>query len=663
MGHAPTLEGNRDAMFSCKFLLIVAFTFTTLIALPLGAEAQRGGRSSGAPPSYLGPCDVITGGCAEAYSMTRAMTARYGGSLFQLVRLSDNARLNVGQKNHVVDTSRIPTFCDGTYCLYSEIYAQVNGNNFIPATTANGAATPAYCTTANACAALFWIDPTTGLPAIRTAYPSEYVYEPSSTGITGGTNALSVMMDGRNEGFSTCCGAFGISHPSHSPDTRGTMMTIWLDYGNAINKFMSCRTPTTFCMGIDEESANRDGADYGSSLGDVISLITFTGGATRGTVTGTVNGTQIFSHTPTNANTLGANMAIGTAMRLGDGGDLSHVDVIFREGLITNGVASVRDEAAARNNMTTFYGAHSPAACQSTADMSYYFGANYTDNPVASSLLAVGLRQMRASQTGPIVDLRDVVTNTVNTYGPATSGCGIDPAAATFCATNGCAVATLYNQGTFSTRTSSSAYDFTLSMTATSTSAQPIVTFNSLNGLPTMHFTGTQMLCTGRLPNLTLPNVPIGWSVVAKRAPSAGAGAAAAEIYTPNGAVTLLGWGSRVNTFNYWVATRSPYFAGPASDGHWHQMGWESNSRAGNVANDYLDGATLSSSVTVGVSGTSFRSGQVCIGGRPDTGPSLSGDVAELVISLPKAPTSVGFSSLEPTIFARDEAAWGRLPH
>jgi hypothetical protein len=151
------------------------------------------------------------------------------------------------------------------------------------------------------------------------------------------------------------------------------MMTIWLYYGNAVNKFMSCRTSTTLCMGIDEESANRDGADYGSSLGDVISLITFTGGATRGTVTGTVNGTQIFSHTPTNANTLGANMAIGTAMRLGDGGDLSHVDVIFREGLITNGVASVPDEAAARNNMTTFYGAYSPAACQSTADMSYYF--------------------------------------------------------------------------------------------------------------------------------------------------------------------------------------------------------------------------------------------------------------------------------------------------
>ncbi len=253
-------------MFSCKFLLTVAFTFAILITLPPGTEAQRGGGSSGAPPSYLGPCDVIRGGCAEAYSMTRAMSASYAGPLFQLVRLSDNTTLDIGQTNYLVDTSDVSAFCNGTYCLYSKIYAQVNGNDLIPTTSANkaGGTRPAYCTTGNACAALFWIDPTTGLPAIRTAYPTEYVHEPSSTGITGGTNALSVMMDVRNEGFSTCCGAFGISHSSLLPDTPGTMMTIWLDYGNSVNTFMECSTSTTLCMGIDEESANRDGADYGS---------------------------------------------------------------------------------------------------------------------------------------------------------------------------------------------------------------------------------------------------------------------------------------------------------------------------------------------------------------------------------------------------------------
>jgi len=665
MEHASTLKANRDAMFSCKFLLVVAFTFATLIALPPGAEAQHGGGSSGARRSYLGPCDVIRGGCAEAYSMTRAMTASYGGSLFQLVRLSDNATLNVGQTNHVVDASGIPTFCDKTYCLYAKIYAEVNGNNLVPSASANGAGVtrPAYCTTGNACAALFWIDPTTGLPAIRTAYPSEYVHEPSSTGIRGGTKPLSVMMDGRNEGFSTCCGAFGISHSSLLPDTIGTMMTNWLDYGKSSTKFMECSTSTTFCMGIDEENANRDGAEYGSALEDVISLITFSGGATGGIVTGTVNGRQIFNHTPTYANRLRTNMAIGTAMRLGAGGDLSHVDVVFREGLVTNGVMSTDDEAAARGNMNAFHAAYSRAACQSVADMSYFFGANYGDNAIASTIMAYGLRQMRASQTGPIVSLQDVMTNVINTYGPASSGCGLEPAAEAFCATNGCSVAMLYNQAIYSTSKSSNTYDANLSMAAASTSAQPTVTFNSLNGQPTMHFTGSQMLCTASLPVSSVADLPIGWSVVARHTASSGTGSVVSHVYTPNHSFTSIGWGASANIFSYSVAAGgTPQFTGTASDGHWHQMAWETNSRAGTTGNSYVDNSTISSGSTIGASQVSISYGTICVGGAFGT-PNFSGDVAEFVISLPKSPTSSGFSSLEPTIFSRDQAAWGMLRH
>ena len=681
MRHALTLRYTRNAMFSCKFFLAIAFTFATLIALPPGAEAQRGGGPSGTPPSYRGPCDVIRGGCAEAYSVTRAMKASYAGPLFQLVRLSDNKTLNIGQTNHLVNISGVPAFCNRTYCLYNLIYGQVNRNTWhAPIKSVEGGRTPPYCTTATACASIWWIDPETGLPAVRTPYPAGYIGPHISAGIPGGTHAMSLMMDGRNDAYTTCCGQFIVGHYASRPDVIGSIFGMQYSYGNPTATYIECSTAFTFCSGGEYEEQH-DYADYGSSLGDVIQMINWDGAAATNKVNDYINGTLIFSVTPPDANCggtypscknggtvgRGINLTAGTQTSLGYGGDNSHSDIIFREGIITNGVMSVTDEATARNNMTTFYSSRSPAHCYSTADMSYYFdGQNPSDfgaNAVGSSLLAVGLRQMRASQTGPIVDLRDVVTNTVNTYGPAASGCGIDPAATTFCATHGCAVATLYNQGTFSTSTSSSAHDLLLDMTATAPSVQPTVTFNSLNGLPTMHFTGRQMLCTRTLPNLTLPNVPIGWSVVAKRTPSAGAGAAAAQKYTPNGAITLLGWGSGANTFNYWVATGSPSFTGTASDGHWHQMGWESISRAGNVANDYLDSATLSSSVRVGVSGTSFRSGQVCIGGRPDTGPSLSGDVAELVISLPKDPTSVGFSSLEPTIFSRDEAAWGMLPH
>jgi hypothetical protein len=329
-------------------------------------------------------------------------------------------------------------------------------------------------------------------------------------------------------------------------------------------------------------------------------------------------------------------------------------------------VMSSGDESAARGNMTTFYGGQSPATCESVADMGYlfskYYATLYYDTQLSNAIFAVGLRQMRASQTGPIVSLRDVVTNTINTYGPASSGCGLDPAAATFCATNGCAVSTLYNQAAYSTATTNATYDTILSMTAASTAAQPTVTFNSLNGQPTMHFTGTQLLCTGTIPALTF-NVPVGWSVVARRTASAGAGAAAAFEYTTNSDITLIGWGAGANTFNYWVAATSPSFTGTASDGHWHQMGWESNSSADGAANDYLDGATVQTNVSIGTSADSFNAGKVCLGGRPDTGASLSGDVAEMVISMPKSPTSTGFATLEPTIFSLDEKAWGTLPN
>jgi hypothetical protein len=643
-----------------------------LIAVPALAASMLGSPGGGTPtaPSYQGPCDVITGGCAEAYSFTRDMTSAYSGNLFQLTRLSDNTTLNVGTTANVVNTSSIPAFCRGTYCLYSIVYAQINGNNLLPSGVFFN--TP-FCTTANACAGIFWIDPTTGLPSIRTSYPVICVHEPTSTGLTGGANALSVMMDVRNEGNTTCCGAFGASHAGTAPDTIGTMFEMWLDYGTAVNTFMDCSSAVTFCAGIDPESANRNGADYGSTLQDVIGFITFSGGATGGTVTVNTNGTQIFTVTPPAANTAGHNMNVGTSIHFGGGGDLSHVDVVFREGLITNNVISPTDGAAATSNMTTFYGAHSPSACQSVADMGYYFGsnslANYYDNSVSNALMAYGLRKMRASQTGPIVDLEDVVTSTIHTYGPAASGCGLDPAAATFCATNGCSVSKLYSQSIYNTavQTSSSFYDTTLSMTAASTAAQPTVTFNSLNGQATMHFTGSQMLCSGTLPafttNQSIIALPTGWSVVARHAAASGVGAAASQVYSVTGAITSVGWGSAANTFNSSVvSTTSPQLTGTASDGHWHQMGWESTNNAGTTGNSYVDGTTVASGVTVGASGNSVVSGQVCLGGVSGS-PNFSGDVAELLITLPRAPTTVHFSSLESAIFGFDQTAWGTLPN
>jgi hypothetical protein len=243
MGHALTLRYTRDAMFSCKFLLAIAFTFATLIALPSGAEAQRGGAPSGTPPYYLGPCDVIRGGCAEAYSVTRAMKARYAGPLFQLIRLSDNTTLDVGQTTHIVNTSSIPEFCNGTYCLYNLIYGQIHRNTWhAPIKSVEGGLTPPYCTTGTACASIWWIDPETGLPAVRTPYPAGYIGPHISAGIPGGTHAMSLMMDGRNDAYTTCCGQFIVGHYASKPDIIGSIFGMQYSYGNPTAKYIKCST-------------------------------------------------------------------------------------------------------------------------------------------------------------------------------------------------------------------------------------------------------------------------------------------------------------------------------------------------------------------------------------------------------------------------------------
>src|SRR5271156_4240097 len=121
--------------FVAGCLLILA------LCLPAHARLLLGRNGSSGSTSYQGPCDVITGGGAEAHSVTRAMTSAYSGPLFQLIRLSDGSCLSVGQlSNHTVDTSGIAAFCKGAsgigdYCFYSTIYAQINSNNLIPSTS------------------------------------------------------------------------------------------------------------------------------------------------------------------------------------------------------------------------------------------------------------------------------------------------------------------------------------------------------------------------------------------------------------------------------------------------------------------------------------------------------------------------------------------------
>src|ERR1051326_5118050 len=94
----------RAIIVSCTLGLVLAATLTTNVpARSYGPQSGAGGGLrfgpqaglSFGPPAYTGPCYIIT--CAEAHSVTRAMTEGYTGNLFQLVRASDSATLDVGQ--------------------------------------------------------------------------------------------------------------------------------------------------------------------------------------------------------------------------------------------------------------------------------------------------------------------------------------------------------------------------------------------------------------------------------------------------------------------------------------------------------------------------------------------------------------------------------------
>lgn len=303
------------------------------------------------------PCDLVT--CAEAYSVTRRMISSYSGPLFQLS--NGSSTLDIGQTaNGVVDMTTWSAFCTAVQsnCFIRKIYAQINTtSNDLPAFTLAGAFSQSpVCNggTADKCAAKFAIEPQTGLPILlggwnsTSALAHEYsiAADAAATGINGGTNPLSVMVNGRGVTAVTCCGFFGISHKYNAGDTPGTDFLLELPYSNT-GAFSQCGTATTYCVGIDEE-ITVDTGDYGSAVKNIVAFIT--SGSTGTVATAAANGTQLFSLTPATSP-----LNPGLSIHLGGGGDLSAAPMLFREGIITNSALSAGQQAPIVANETAFY--------------------------------------------------------------------------------------------------------------------------------------------------------------------------------------------------------------------------------------------------------------------------------------------------------------------
>ena len=90
-------------------------------------------------PSRLeGPCDIYRAGgtpCVTAHSTTRLLDSQYTGPLYQVVRDSDGATLDVfAGPDGIADVTEQDIFCSGTVGRISVIYDQSGmGNDLLPA--------------------------------------------------------------------------------------------------------------------------------------------------------------------------------------------------------------------------------------------------------------------------------------------------------------------------------------------------------------------------------------------------------------------------------------------------------------------------------------------------------------------------------------------------
>jgi len=340
-----------------------------------GASASVGGaRSGGASssgtstgPAYQGPCDLLTGGCAEAYSVTRAMTASYKGPLFQLGLTSDKTKtLDIGQTAaHAADVTTWSSFCGGSQsnCVVSKIYAQIHSgsNDMLPAVW-NAPWGPNCSAGGYTCAAKFTIESATSLPILTTVAPQEYALSGDNfaTGINGGNKAIGLMYNGKPVASQDyCCGVFGLAHKYNATDTYGTDFMVALAYGwrdsGGCCIAVNCGASNKYCVGAEEEE-NNDLYDYGTSPVENAMVVTQFD-PTPNAVIVYLNGTQVLSHSPPAPMSRG-NYPInaGLAIHLGGGGDLSQPDpVLMREALVTNTIMTASNVTAMKANIVAFY--------------------------------------------------------------------------------------------------------------------------------------------------------------------------------------------------------------------------------------------------------------------------------------------------------------------
>jgi len=123
-------------------MTLLALTLTLIGAtLTMAMQAGADKAAATALPRPKGPCDIYAAAgdpCTAAHSSTRALYASYNGPLYQVMRLSDGLKKDIGtvpasatDPGGYADAAAQDTFCANTYCFVTTLYDQSGKKNHL----------------------------------------------------------------------------------------------------------------------------------------------------------------------------------------------------------------------------------------------------------------------------------------------------------------------------------------------------------------------------------------------------------------------------------------------------------------------------------------------------------------------------------------------------
>ncbi|KAI1120049.1 carbohydrate-binding module family 42 protein [Nemania abortiva] len=312
-----------------------------------------------------GPCDIYSSGgtpCVAAHSTTRALYDGYSGSLYQVLRGSDNATADIKplSAGGVANAATQDNFCSGSTCLISIIYDQSGHGNHLtqapPGGAASGPNSNGYDFLAGALGAPVNLNGKKAYGVFIS--PSSGYRNDKTTGVATGDAAegMYAVFDGTH--YNTgCCFDYGNAETSATDTGNGHMEAIYFGTGDGSGRgtgsgsgpWIMADLENGLFSGVDPITNT---ADSSISYRFVTAIVkgepnqwAIRGGdATTGSLSTYFNGAR-----PAN----GYNpMSKEGAILLGIGGDNSnHAQGTFYEGVMTSGYPSDATENAVQANI------------------------------------------------------------------------------------------------------------------------------------------------------------------------------------------------------------------------------------------------------------------------------------------------------------------------